>query len=93
MSRTQQQRFRAHLLDGRNVQCVAVEQDDTGGLWSWTTQGERIPAASIRRLEHQAPEPTTPTAEALDAFLADLPHTTVSLDEFRARRTTPVVIR
>ena len=79
MSRTQQNRFRAHLLDGRNVQCVAVEQDDAGGLHVWTTAGERIPSARIRRLDHTPPPPEGETARALDAFLADLPHSHLSL--------------
>lgn len=91
MPRTQQRRFTAHLLDGRVVRCVSVEQDDTGGLWVWTTAAERIPSASVHRLDH-APPAETPTAAALDAFLDGLPKAAVSLDDYRARRTSPVLL-
>lgn len=86
---TQQRRFSAHLLDGRVVRCVSIEQDDTHGLWVWTTAGERIPAARILRLEHQAPT-DTPTGEAVDAFLDLLPRSTIPLVGASQRAARPL---
>lgn len=92
MSRTQRHTYTAHLLDGRTVRCVSVEQDDQGGMWAWTTAGERIPAAAILRLGREPVPATTTTAEALDAFLDSLPKATVSLDEYRASRVSPILV-
>lgn len=57
------------------MKCTAIEQDTSGALWVHTTRGERFPDSAVRQIvRHLQPVPSsTPTGDALDAFLAGFP--------------------